>query len=86
MLVITVILLWWLGGFSLFTSWILIPVVILFSGLFFLARAFSPVIESLEKGEINKDAGVKKLRRSLYGYLIILLISMWFMIAKPVLW
>jgi len=85
-LVITGVLLWWLGGFPLFTSWILIPVVILFSGLFFLARAFSPVIEALEKGEINRDAGMKKLRTSLYGYLIILLVSMWFMIAKPVLW
>lgn len=85
-LVVSGFLLWWLGGYALLTSWILIPVAILFAGLFFMARAFTPVIQALEEGRGDREAALKKLRRSLYAYLLILLVSLWFMIAKPVLW
>lgn len=86
LLVVTGALLWWLGGYSLYTSWILIPILILLSSLFFLARAFSPAIRQLENHPEERHAALRKLRFSLFAYLIILLISMWFMIAKPIYW
>ena len=37
-LVVSGVFLWWLGRFALWTSWIVIPVVILLAGLYFMAR------------------------------------------------
>nr|MBO2478633.1 hypothetical protein [Bacillota bacterium] len=85
-LVVSGVLLWWLGGYALWTSWIVIPVAILLAGLYFMARAFSPILEGLEKGTLDWSKGIQKLRFSLWGYLVILLVSLWFMITKPVLW
>lgn len=85
-LVVSGVFLWWLGRFALWTSWIVIPVVILLAGLYFMARAFSPILERLEQGVLDASTGMQKLRVSLWGYLVILLVSLWFMIAKPELW
>lgn len=85
-LVISGAVLWWLGRFSLWTSWIVIPVVILLLGLYFMARGFSPILDGLEKGAMDVSAGLRKLRVSLWAYLIILLVSLWFMITKPEFW
>ncbi|CCQ92888.1 conserved membrane hypothetical protein [[Clostridium] ultunense Esp] len=86
LLVVTGGLLWWLGGYRWNTSWILIPIFILLSALFFLARAFSPTIKAIQEGKIDRREAVGKLRFSLYTYLVILLASLWFMIAKPTYW
>jgi hypothetical protein len=80
------VLLVWVGGWSWVTPWILMTLIILFSALFFIARAFTPTLRQLAKGGQDRDAGVSKLTRSLYAYLLILLLLMWFMVAKPDLW
>lgn len=86
LLVITGLLLWWLGGYRWNTSWILIPILVLLSALFFLARAFSPALRQMKDHPEQREDALRKLRFSIYAYLIILLISMWFMIAKPIYW
>jgi len=85
-LVVSGAVLWWLGRFKLWTAWIVIPVVILLLGLYFMARAFSPILAGLENGTVDVSEGIRKLRFSLWVYLVILLVSLWFMITKPELW
>lgn len=85
-LVVSGVLLWWLGRFPMTTSWLVIPIVILLSALFFLARAFSPTLRALEAGTIDREMAVARLKRALVAYIAILLVAMWFMVAKPKLW
>lgn len=85
-LVISGVILWIWAGYPLFTTWIVVPVSILLGGLFFLVRAFSPTLRALEEQTISKETGVKRLTRSTLIYLLLLTISLWFMIAKPVWW
>ncbi|MDP5273976.1 hypothetical protein Q5Y73_07660 [Chengkuizengella sp. 2205SS18-9] len=85
-LVTTGILLIWLGGWNWLDSWIVMTVLVLMCSIFFMARAFSPAIRKLESGEEGRDVLISKLKRSVIYYVTILLIAMWFMVQKPVLW
>ncbi|MFK2826206.1 hypothetical protein QYG89_11075 [Bacillus sp. B190/17] len=68
------------------TSWVIMTIVIMFSSAFFLARAFSPTIKKFSQPEANKQALVDKLYRSAWIYVFLLMLMLWFMTAKPVLW
>jgi hypothetical protein len=85
-LVTTGALLAWIGGWPWYTSWIITTVVILIASLVFLARAFSPTLRKLIAPDSNRIVLVKKLKRSLFIYLIITMTMLWFMVAKPNLW
>ncbi|MFS1512486.1 hypothetical protein VQL36_08630 [Chengkuizengella sp. SCS-71B] len=85
-LVTTGILLIWLGGWNWLDSWIVMTVLVLMCSIFFMARAFSPTIRKIEKKEGNRINLIQKLKRSIIYYISILLIAMWFMVQKPVLW
>ncbi|MBW7477629.1 hypothetical protein K0T92_23185 [Paenibacillus oenotherae] len=85
-LVVSGILLVMEGSWSWTTSWIVVTVLILLSSLFFLARAFSPSIRKLAQPESNREQAMNKLTRAVYIYLALLLIMLWFMVAKPTLW
>lgn len=85
-LVVSGILLVWIGGWSWFTSWIFMTLVILFAALFFIARAFTPNLRRLRNAEQYRENLLRKLTRALYAYILILLILMWFMVAKPNFW
>jgi hypothetical protein len=79
-------LLVWLGGWSWTTPWLIATWVILFGGLFFFARAFSPIIRKLREEDSDRSIWLIKLNRALWAYVLILLLLMWFMVAKPSLW
>jgi hypothetical protein len=85
-LVISGILLVVAGTWSWGTSWILATIIILVSSLFFLARAFSPTIQKLEEHGQDKESWVRKLNRSIWIYIFLLMIMLWFMVTKPALW
>jgi hypothetical protein len=74
------------GSWSWKTPWIVMTILILVGSLFFLARAFTPKLRKL--GDPGQDRGtiVKKLGRSVWTYIILLMIMLWFMVAKPALW
>jgi hypothetical protein len=82
-LVTTGILLAWLGHWSWRTPWIAATVIVLFASLFFLARAFSPLLRRLKEPHDNRMELVDRLRRALLIYLFVTLLMMWFMVAKP---
>jgi hypothetical protein len=85
-LVISGVLLVWVGRWHWFTSWIVVTIAILMSTLFFIARAFSPILRKLRKPDNDRHELVKKLTRALLFYIFIMLVMMWFMVAKPTLW
>lgn len=85
-LVVSGILLVMEGSWSWTTSWIVVTILILLSSLFFLARAFSPSIRKLSQPEANREQAMQKLTRAVWIYLALLMIMLWFMVAKPTLW
>ncbi|CAH1212524.1 hypothetical protein PAECIP111893_03554 [Paenibacillus plantiphilus] len=85
-LVVSGVLLVMEASWSWTTSWIVVTVLILLSSLFFLARAFSPSIRKLAEPETDRDQAMRKLTRAVWIYLALLMIMLWFMVAKPTLW
>lgn len=85
-LVATGILLTWITAWTWKTSWIIATVLIMVASLYFIARAFSPLIRQLKAPHEDRDYLVNKLRTALIWYVIITLSMMWFMVAKPMMW
>ncbi|MFC5452835.1 DUF2269 family protein [Paenibacillus aestuarii] len=85
-LVVSGILLAVMGSWSWNTPWIVMTVLILLSSLFFLARAFSPKLRKLNEPGQDKQQIVRALQRSIWIYLFLLLMMLWFMVTKPSLW
>jgi len=85
-LVVSGLLLMWLGGYPWTTPWIFGTFVVLFASLLFMARAFSPTIRKLRTPEHDREALVRKLGRSLYLYLLVLFVMLGLMVMKPALW
>ena len=76
----------WLGGFSWLTSWAVATLAVMVGSVFFLAAAFKPTIKTFQTAQYNQSEFVKKLRRSVWLYIFLLLIMLWLMVAKPALW
>lgn len=85
-LVVSGLLLMWLGDWPWTTPWITATFAILFASLFFLARAFSPTIRKLREQGNDRVYLVRKLSRALYIYLFVLFLMLWLMMMKPQLW
>lgn len=85
-LVASGILLVWQGPWSWTAPWIVMTLAVMFSAVFFLARAFSPVLRKFEEPAADQTALAAKLARSLWIYILLLLLMLWFMVDKPVLW
>ncbi|BBH18940.1 hypothetical protein Back11_02850 [Paenibacillus baekrokdamisoli] len=85
-LVGTGILLVIIGSWSWQSSWIVITILILISSLYFLARAFSPKLRKLNEPDQDKGKIIGLLSRSVWIYLILLMIMLWFMVTKPNFW
>lgn len=80
------ILLVWQGNWSWTTSWVVMTIVVMVSSIVFLARAFKPNIRGFRTGTINLDTLIKKLKSNVWKYILLLLLMLWFMVAKPNLW
>ena len=85
-LVVSGILLMWRGNWPWTTSWVIMTIVVMVSSIVFLARAFKPNIRLYRNEMMDLDTLVLKLRRSVWMYIFLLLIMLWFMVAKPSLW
>lgn len=85
-LVISGVLLIVYGPWTWRTPWIFMTLVIMFTSLFFLARAFSPLLRKFLESDSNKEDLANKLKFSLWMYIIILFLLLWFMVVKPNLW
>lgn len=85
-LVATGILLVWQSAWTWAASWLIMTIAVMAGSIFFLARAFTPVIRQFMGGKISQHNLVSKLRRSIWMYILLLLVMLWFMVAKPIIW
>ncbi|GIP22091.1 DUF2269 family protein [Paenibacillus sp. J22TS3] len=85
-LVVSGIFVAYAAGYSWNTSWIVATVLIMASSIVFLARAFSPKLRKFADPASDKADLVRRLTRSVWIYLALLLIMLWLMVAKPHLW
>jgi hypothetical protein len=85
-LVTTGVLLTWLSAWTWHTPWILSTVVIMVGSLYFIARAFSPLLRKLQVPHDDRSMLIAKLKRALIYYVIITMAMMWLMVSKPTLW
>lgn len=85
-LVASGVLMIWLGYWSWATSWIVMTLAVMFASVFFLARAFKPTLKKFALPEHERSQLIKKLNRSVWIYIFLLLVMLWLMVAKPQLW
>ncbi|QCR34356.1 hypothetical protein [Lysinibacillus sp. SGAir0095] len=75
-----------ISGWTWTTSWVVLTIAIMIGSIVFLARAFKPTLKTFATQEFQKELFIKKLRKATWQYIFILLIMLWLMVAKPVLW
>ncbi|QED46553.1 DUF2269 family protein [Cytobacillus dafuensis] len=75
-----------MGHWTWKTSWIIATLAVMFGSVFFLARAFTPTIRKFHEPGQDQTQLIKKLSWSTWLYLILLMVMLWFMVVKPVLW
>ncbi len=75
-----------LGPWTWGTPWIVMTLVIMFLSLFFLARAFTPKLKGFEEDGHDRVVLAKKLNKTVWIYISLLLAMLWFMVTKPYLW
>lgn len=85
-LVATGALLIWQSAWAWTTPWIAMTLAVMFGSVFFLARAFKPVLRKFDEPTADRKILLKKLNRSTWLYIFLLLIMLWLMVAKPVFW
>lgn len=85
-LVTTGVLLIWQGHWLWSTSWIVMTLAVMIGSVFFLARAFKPVLRKFDEPEADRNILIRKLERSIWLYIFLLLVMLWLMVAKPQLW
>ncbi len=85
-LVTTGLLLMWMGGWGWKNSWLLATFIIIMGTLFFIARAFTPILNQLEQTGQDRSGLIKRLTNATAGYIFIMLILLFLMVLKPNLW
>lgn len=85
-LVFSGILLIIFSGWMWTTSWVVLTIAIMIGSIVFLARAFKPTLKTYGTQDFQKEIFVKKLGKATWQYILILLVMLWLMVAKPVLW
>ncbi|AQQ54946.1 DUF2269 family protein [Planococcus lenghuensis] len=85
-LVTTGMLLVWLSAWPWYTSWVVLTLAVMVGSVFFLANAFKPVLKKFEVPDADQPALTAKLTRSVWLYISLLLVMLWLMVDKPMLW
>lgn len=84
-LVASGILLMWRGGYPWTTSWVVLTFLVMLGSIVFLARAFKPTIRTFNTPAYNQQQFASLLQRKAWMYIVLLLIMLWLMVAKPIL-
>lgn len=85
-LVATGALLIWQSGWAWTDSWIALTLAVMAGSIFFLARAFKPVLRKFEEPGANRGVLLRELNRSIWLYVLLLGLMLWLMVAKPAFW
>ncbi|WP_223554681.1 MULTISPECIES: hypothetical protein [Lysinibacillus] len=85
-LVASGIILMWHAGYHWSTSWIVLTFLVLLASIVFLARAFKPTLRTFNTHAYDQQKFASLLHKKAWMYILLLLIMLWLMVAKPVLW
>ncbi len=85
-LVVTGVLLLILGPWPWYSSWVIMTLAILLLSAVFLSRGFTQVLRKFHNPGANKNEMLKRLNRTSWGYIGLMLILLWLMVQKPMLW
>ncbi|WOV88500.1 hypothetical protein QWT69_05120 [Sporosarcina oncorhynchi] len=85
-LVVSGVMLLLTGPWPWYTSWIIATVVVLLLSGFFLSTGFTKVLKKSHLPDSNKVEILAKLNQTSWIYIGLMLIMLWLMVQKPVLW
>lgn len=85
-LVVTGALLILLGPWPWYTSWIIMTLVVMGASGVFLATGFTRVIRNFDTVYVEKELVLNNLKRTTWIYIALMIVMLWLMVQKPILW
>lgn len=85
-LVITGVLLLILGPWPWHASWVILTMIVLLLSAVYLSRGFTQVLRKFHELETNKNDIIHRLSRTTWTYIGLMLIILWLMVQKPMIW
>ncbi|GKV69500.1 hypothetical protein NCCP2716_19980 [Sporosarcina sp. NCCP-2716] len=85
-LVVTGILLLLIGPWPWYTSWVIVTVGVMMLSIVFLASGFSKVLKRFPDEPENREALIATLSKTSWRYILLLLVMLYLMVAKPAFW
>ncbi|MEK3933771.1 DUF2269 family protein [Sporosarcina sp. FSL W7-1349] len=84
-LVFTGVVLLIIGPWPWYSSWILLTWAIMLVSVVFLAKGFTSVLKNFQQST-DKQQVLNRLRSTSWMYIGLLLLMLWLMVQKPMLW
>lgn len=75
-----------IGPWPWYTSWVLMTVFVMGLSAVFLATGFTRVLRVLNTPGTCKNELLNRLNRTSWIYIILMLIMLWLMVQKPIIW
>ena len=85
-LVVTGVVLIILGPWPWHTSWVVMTVLVMGVSAVFLATGFTRVLRVFNAPGARKRDNLKRLNRTSWVYIVLMLIMLWLMVQKPTFW
>ncbi|MFJ7934705.1 hypothetical protein [Sporosarcina sp. NPDC096371] len=85
-LVFTGVLLLILGPWPWYTSWVIMTLAVLLLSAVFLSRGFTLVLRKFHDPGADKNVMLSRLNKTSWYYIGLMLIMLWLMVQKPMLW
>lgn len=85
-LVVSGVLLLIFGPWPWYTSWVIMTIAILLLSGVFLSRGFTIVLRRFHNPGMDKNTILNRLNTTSWIYIFLMLIMLWLMVQKPILW
>ncbi|MFD1927197.1 hypothetical protein ACFSFY_03865 [Sporosarcina siberiensis] len=85
-LVVSGVLLLIFGPWPWYTSWVIMTIAILLLSGVFLSRGFTIVLRRFHNPGMDKNSILNRLNTTSWIYIFLMLIMLWLMVQKPILW
>lgn len=85
-LVVTGVLLLILGPWPWHSSWVIMTIIVLLLSAVYISRGFTQVLRNFNKPGIDKNNIIRRLGQTAWTYIGLMLIILWLMVQKPMIW
>ena len=85
-LVVSGVLLLIFGPWPWYSSWVIMTLIILLLSGVFLSRGFTLVLRKFHNPDADKNEMLIRLNKTAWTYILLMLIMLWLMVQKPMLW